>query len=188
MIQVNHIHKKFWNILGVANNSAPSAWPFRGNIIGFSRFWRKLVIFCTRDIYQIQRPFIKKYSRFWTIILWRLLHRLVWVFFYFLCFFRFNRVYLGIWYFFCFFIFLLNTTWSSEYTWVDFILMQASDWPWKEVGARASQRESQPFVGNKPIESLHKYEINPRVFTWPWSIQQKNKKSKKVPNTRDKRG
>ena len=44
--------------------SALSAWPFRGNIIGFSRFRRKLVIFCTRDIYQNQRPFIKKYSRF----------------------------------------------------------------------------------------------------------------------------
>ena len=72
--------------------------------------------------------------------------------------------------FFAFFIFLLNTTWSSEYTWVDFILMQASDWPWIEVGARASQRESQPFVGNKPIESLPKYEINPRIFTWPCSI------------------
>ena len=29
---------------------APSAWPFRGNIIGFSRFWRNLVIF-VQEIY-----------------------------------------------------------------------------------------------------------------------------------------
>ena len=93
----------------------------------------------------------------------------------------------GIWYFFCFFIFLLNTPWSSEYTWVDFILMQASDWPWKEVGARASQRESQPFVGNKPIESLHKYEIN--VYSLDHGVfNRKIKKAEKVPNTRDKRG
>ena len=176
-------------ILSSTHCSAPSAWPFRGNIIGFSRFWRKLVILCTRNIYQIERPFIKKYLRFWTIILWHLLHRLVWFFFYFLCFFWFNRVNLsGIWYFFAFFIFLLNTPWLNEYTWVGFILMQASDWPWKEVGARASQRESQPFVENKPIESLHKYETNPRVFTWPWTINRKIKKVKKIPNTRDKRG
>ena len=150
--------------------SAPSAWPFRGNIIGFSRFRRKLVIFCTRDIYQIQRPFIKKYSRFWTIILWRLLHRLVWVFFYFLCFFRFNRVYLGIWYFFCFFIFLLNTTWSSEYTWVDFILWQAFYWLISNKRLWLPLRGTCTNFFPRPIRSLHKYETNPRVFTWPWSI------------------
>ena len=48
----------------------------------------------------------------------------------------------GIWYFFCFFIFLFNSPWSNAYTWVDFILMEASHWPWKEVGSPASQRES----------------------------------------------
>ena len=59
----NFRQKNIFTVLGVANKnvtslssthcSAPSAWPFRGNIIGFSRFWRKLVIFCTRNIYQI---------------------------------------------------------------------------------------------------------------------------------------
>ena len=107
-------------ILRVANNnetilssthcSAPSAWPFRGNIIGFPRFWRKLAIFCTRNIYQIERPFIKKYLRFWTIILWHLLHRLVWFFFYFLCFFWFNRVYL--WYLVLFLLFYFSIKYS----------------------------------------------------------------------------
>ena len=56
-------------ILRVANNnvtiqssthcSAPSAWPFRGNILSFSQFRRKLAIFRTENIYQIDRPFIK---------------------------------------------------------------------------------------------------------------------------------
>ena len=46
-------------VLGIAYNnvtslssthcSAPSAWPFWGNNIGFSRFWRKLASFCTRN-------------------------------------------------------------------------------------------------------------------------------------------
>ena len=48
----------------------------------------------------------------------------------------------GICHFFYFFIFLFNSPWSNAYTWVDFILMEASHWPWKEVGSPASQRES----------------------------------------------
>ena len=73
----------------------------------------------------------------------------------------------GIWYFFYFFIFLFYTPWSNAYTWVDFILMKASLWPWKEVGSPASQRELQPFVENKLFYWLQKYEINPRLFIWP---------------------
>ena len=52
----------------------------------------------------------------------------------------------GICHFFYFFIFLFNSPWSNAYTWVDFILLRAYDWPWKEVDARGSQRESQPFM------------------------------------------
>ena len=125
-------------ILRVANNnvtilssthcSAPSAWPFIGNIIGFSRFWRKLVIFCTRNIYQNERPFIKN-----TYVFEPSFSDI-----YFTGWFDFSFIFSvfsgltafisGIWYFFCFFIFLFNTPWSSEYTWVDFILVQAFYW------------------------------------------------------------
>ena len=73
----------------------------------------------------------------------------------------------GIWYFFNIFIFLFIKSWPNEYTWVDFILMKASHWPWKEVGSPASQREFQPFVENKLFYWLQKYEINPRLFIWP---------------------
>ena len=48
----------------------------------------------------------------------------------------------GICHFFYFFIFLFNSPWSNAYTWVDFILMEASHCSWKEVGSPASQRES----------------------------------------------
>ena len=86
--------------------SAPSAWPFRGNIIGFSKFWRKLVIFRTWNIYEIERSFIKEYLRFWTIIFWHLIHRLVLFFCHFLCFRRFNRCYL--WFFKLFLLFYFS--------------------------------------------------------------------------------
>ena len=46
-------------ILSSTHCSAPSAWPLKSNIIGFSQFWRKLLIFRTRNIYKIERPFIK---------------------------------------------------------------------------------------------------------------------------------
>ena len=90
--------------------------------------------------------------------------------FIFSVFFRFNRVYLGIWYFFCFFIFLLNTTWSSEYTWVDFILWQAFYWLISNKRLWLPLRGTCTNFFPRPIRSLHKYETNPRVFTWPWSI------------------
>ena len=77
----------------------------------------------------------------------------------------------GIWYFFYFFIFLFIKSWPNEYTWVAFILMEASYGPWKEVGTPASQRELQPFVWIKLFYWLQNYEINPRVFIWPWLIK-----------------
>ena len=46
-------------ILSSTHCSAPSAWPLKSNIIGFSQFWRKLLIFRTRNICKIERPFIK---------------------------------------------------------------------------------------------------------------------------------
>ena len=81
-------------ILSSTHCSAPSAWLFIGNIISFSWFWRKLVIFRTRNIYKIERPFIKEYLRFWTNILWLLPDRLVEFSWHFLDFCRFNRFYL----------------------------------------------------------------------------------------------
>ena len=77
LAKVSPVAKNNVTILSSTHCSAPSAWPLQSNIIGFSQFWRKLLIFRTRNIYKIERPFIKKYLRFWTNILWHLLHRLV---------------------------------------------------------------------------------------------------------------
>ena len=61
---VSPVAKNNVTILSSTHCSAPSAWPLQSNIIGFSQFWRKLLIFRTRNIYKIERPFIKKYLRF----------------------------------------------------------------------------------------------------------------------------
>ena len=63
-IDISPVAKNNVTILSSTHCSAPSAWPLQSNIIGFSQFWRKLLIFRTRNIYKIERPFIKKYLRF----------------------------------------------------------------------------------------------------------------------------
>ena len=71
-------------LLGIANNSvtslssthcsAPSAWLFKGSIIGFSKLWRKLLAYKkyiqNRTVVYHSLWFIG-YLRFWTNILWR---------------------------------------------------------------------------------------------------------------------
>jgi len=61
---ISPVAKNNVTILSSTHCSAPGAWPLQSNIIGFSQFWRKLLIFRTRNIYKIERPFIKKYLRF----------------------------------------------------------------------------------------------------------------------------
>ena len=56
-------------ILSSTHCSDPSAWSFRGKIISFCKSRRKLLIFRTRNTYQIERPFIKEYLRFGNVIL-----------------------------------------------------------------------------------------------------------------------
>jgi len=114
----------------------------KGHIIGFSQFQQELLVFLSQHIYQIESPFFK-----YTYVFESSFSDI-----YFTGWFDFSFIFSvfsgltsfisGIWYFFCFFIFLFNSPWSNAYTWVDFILMEASHWPWKEVGSPASQRES----------------------------------------------
>ena len=166
------------NILGVAfynvtilsstHCSAPNAWPFIGNIIGFSWFWRKLVIFRTRNIYKIERPFIKEYLRFWTNILWLLLDRLVEFSWYFLDFCRFNRFYL------CFFKLFLLFYFSvilHGHLHIWFILLQASYWPWNEGIVRCLPLRHITVCWKRANKKLAKG-MN-HICRWSWSITEK---------------
>ena len=128
LVVVLGIANKNVTVLSSTHCSAPSAWPFRGNIIGFSQFWRKLVIFCTWNIYEIEQPSINEYLRFLTIILWHLLHRLVLFFWHYLCFRRFNRCYLWFFKLFYFFLFLIYFTVTCIYNVGWFIVLPAFYW------------------------------------------------------------